>query len=209
MIRINLLPPEKRKLERTPLPIFIVIVADIAIGVAVLFYVISLILKIQDKNKEIQDKMAILVKLQNETTDYDTKKKEENDLSQKINSIKQSIGVKFKWSDVVDALWDVIQSNPKIWLDSIAVMDKRAIETEVKKKRFGEEAKPSLGLELKCHCAGYDPAYVTKFRNDLKKNSKLGAVFPVINRDIEYRVSEEKDFEERFSLSFTVILAGQ
>jgi len=209
MIKINLLPAEKRKAERTPLPRFGLIMADVAVlGVVILFVIISGI-QILNTKSQIQTKNEELAALQPAVREHDALLNDVNRLTGELNSLKKVTALRpFQWWKVFDAVWDVVENNKRVWLDSIDLVDGKAAEQRLKAFDPDTQIKPSYGVILKCHVGGLDVKGLTGFRMDLKNNEYLMKMFPTVNFDTQWTVTDQKDFLEKYSLDFEVLLVN-
>jgi hypothetical protein len=209
MIKINLLPAEKRKAERTPLPRFGLMMADVAVlGVVLLLVIISFV-QIGYRNTEIKVKNEQLESLQPDVKKHDALLADVNRMSGELASLKKVTDQRpFEWWKVFDAVWDVVQTNQRVWLDSIDLVDAKQAESKLKAIDPETQVKPSYGVILKCHVGGLDVKGLTGFRMDLKNNEYLQKMFPTVNFDTQWLVSEQKDFLEKYSLDFEVLLVN-
>src|SRR5687767_4212548 len=91
MIKINLLPTEKRKAERTPLPRFLLIASTAAAFFILLFYNLFLLKLISDKTDEIKRENDTLARLQPEVQLHDKLLAEQTALQNKVREIESLI----------------------------------------------------------------------------------------------------------------------
>ncbi len=209
MIKINLLPIEKRKAERTPLPRFILISATAGVATLVIVVLIFVLLKIKFVGDEIKTNIANRDRLKPQVDDYDKLAAQKTDIQTKINELKTvtSRDLAEGWWHTINAIWDVIQAHPKVWIDDIRIQDERSAPSEQKKHDPTAPA-PPYSLTMKCHVAGSDVEEMSRFRNGLKANPVLLKTLPTVNFDPEWKVDPETDYAEPFSISFSVALFG-
>src|SRR6185436_19597329 len=117
MIKINLLPTEKRKAERTPLPRFLLIASTAAAFFILLFYNLWILKLISDKKDEIAAQQAELQRLQPFVQEHDKLQAEEAALKNKVREIESLITRDVEYWRTVNALWEVIHQNPRVWID--------------------------------------------------------------------------------------------
>lgn len=209
MIKINLLPAEKRKAERTPLPRFFLIVMNaaalvlFALGIA--FYVF---IKIPMIERETADLLKERQDLQRDVERHDQLEKDFRALQAKVAQINQLTNRNLEWWQAINSVWDVIVENDKVWIDEMKLMDSKGLTTEIKKTDPTAKDTPPYGLQMKCHVAGDEVATVTKFRKALRDNPTLKKLMPGLNINVEWKKDDEKDFPEGNSLSFVVTLIG-
>jgi len=209
MIKINLLPAEKRKAERTPLPRFGLIMVDVAaLGLVLLALIISWI-QIVNTGNQIEAKKTELAGLQEAVKKHDALLADVELRTRELASLKKVTDQRpFEWWKVFDAVWDVVENNKRVWLDSIDLVDGKAAETRLKAFDPDTQIKPTYGVILKCHVGGLDVKGLTGFRMDLKNNEYLMKMFPTVNFDTQWQVSDQKDFLEKYSLDFEVLLVN-
>ena len=208
MIKINLLPTEKRKAERTPLPRFLLIAATAATFFILLFYNLWILKKISDVKDEIASQSRVLNDLGPFVKQYDELSAEEARLKAKVNEIKELIGRDVEYWRTVNALWDVVHSNPRVWLDDLKILDAKSAPGELKRIDPDSKDTPPYGVSFRCHVAGEDVSEMTKFRTALKDNPTLQETLTLINFNVDWRVNEEKQFEETHSIDFSVSMFG-
>lgn len=199
MLKINLLPPEKRKLEKTPLPRFLLIIA-----VVVAFLGVSIVctyLWIQIGNKE--DQIALLEKnlkeLEADVKKFEALSVELTTLEEQKKQIESVVSRPIRWSELIDTVWDIVVSNKRIWLEELKITDAGGASGELKKFMPGTKSPAEMGVVLKCNALGTDLDAMTNFRKDLKTNPKLSSLFNIVNIDPDYKIEAD-------SIKFTVSL---
>lgn len=210
MIKINLLPLEKRKAERTPLPRMMLLGSTVA--AAGLMVVVNLFVwfRILGVEGDIEDQTQTFERLKPRVAEWERVSAERERLRTKKRELDQVITRPpdpDMWR-AVNAIWDVVHANTKVWLDDIKILDERAVQGEV--RRIDPESKdaPGFGVVIRCHVAGNDVADMTKFRNALKDHPVLLEVLPGINFNPDWRVEAELESEEKWSIAFAVSLFG-
>ncbi|HEU4339159.1 MAG TPA: hypothetical protein VFS19_03750 [Planctomycetota bacterium] len=210
MIKINLLPLDKRKTERTPLKGVGLMIADAAIlGVVVILVVIHIIwngnLKAQiEANKKTIDSLAADVK------EHDKLVAEVRQLTNEKNDLDKVTAARpFIWSEVIDGIWDCVAKHKRVWLDDIQQADGKMMDSKLKALDSNTPITGSKhGVLLKCHVGGVDVRALTAFRRELREHHTLSRYFPVVNFDVSYRKADQKEFAEKFSLDFEVFLVN-
>lgn len=209
MIKINLLPSEKRKAERTPLPRFFLIVVNAAalvlFAAGIAFYVL---IKIPSIKRDIDDAVRTRQSLQSAVETHDRLQKELQALQAKVGQIDQLTNRGVEWWQAVNAVWDIIIDNEKVWIDDIKMLDGKAVAGELKKADAAFKDTPPYGLAMRCHVAGDDVETLTRFRRSLRDNPVLQKIMPGLNINVDWKKDEEKGFAEGYSLAFTVTLVG-
>jgi len=208
MIKINLLPLEKRKAERTPLPRFGLILANVAAAAAIVCIVIIELIRIAVNNSSINELETKSASLEKDAKAYDAEFDLNTKLRAKAGEVKSISGSPVEWWKVIDALWDVIHDNPKVWLDDIVMLDATTAKSAATAYDPASTATPPFGMTFACHSAGLDVSVLTKFRNDLRLKDLLRRTFQEINFNPEWTTAEHDEFSEKFSLNFKVQMIG-
>jgi Tfp pilus assembly protein PilN len=206
MIKINLLPPEKRKAERTPVSRFALMLVDVVAAMLILAYLATIMLRIWDTQSQIDSQRAVYNSLKSAIAEHDRLDKELQMLAAKVREIEDLTRRDVEWWEAINALWDVIHQNPRVWIDELKMLDDRQAATDA--KRMDQNLAPLYGVNLRCHVAGNEVAEMTRFRNDLKNHVVLGRNLPLLNFDVDWKVEDEREFAEKASLSFQVTLFG-
>jgi len=207
MLKINLLPLEKRRAEKTPLPRFFLIVADAAITAILVIYIISILLKVSDAKDANKDKDNAIKGLAEDVAKYDRIDADIKTVEARAKEAQDVVYRQFRWAEITENIWAVISKN-KVWIDKLEAIDLRTAQSELKKVRPDTKDIAIGAVKLVCHAIGPYPNFMTKFRMDLKTDPKLSKIFNVININPDYTVEEEKDFQEGSSVSFSIILIG-
>ena len=210
MIRINLLPAEKRKQERTPLPRLTLIMITAAVATGLILYVTYILLEIRKTQNEIDAVTADLKSLQLRIPEFTRLTEERDKLVAKKNEIDalSKRDMDDGWWRAINALWDVINAYPRVWIDELRVLDEHGIQTEFKRADPDDKMIPPYGVTLRCHVAGDEVPEMTKFRNALKDNATLKETLTFVNINIDWKVDEEKDFDIKSSISFSIVMVG-
>ncbi len=210
MIRINLLPVEKRKAERTPVPRFFMIVATAGLAAGIAFYIMYVVLAIRAETERIMEKQAAFNRLLPQIEEFDRWSKRKKEAEGKYREITSVItrDMEIGYWRAVNAIWDVIHNHRKVWIDDLKVMDAKAAAGEMKRHYPDSRESPPYAITMRCHVAGSEVKEMTRFREALKNDPVLAGCLPVINYNPDWKVDEEKDFAERYSISFSVALFG-
>jgi hypothetical protein len=210
MIKINLLPTEKRKAERTPLPRFLLIASTAAAFFILLFYNLWILKRISDKKDEIAMQQAELQRLQPFVQEHDKLLARQTELQNKVREIEGLINRDVEYWRTINALWDVIHQNPRVWIDDLRVLDARAAPGELRRGDPETKEAVAYGVTMRCHVAGEEVTEMTKFRKALKDNTILQENLTLINFDVDWRVTDEKekDSTETHSIDFSISMFG-
>src|SRR4029453_11929821 len=123
MIKINLLPTEKRKAERTPLPRFLLIASTAAAFFILLFYNLFVLKMISDTQDDIARENKVLNDLQPAVAEHDKLVTDETALKNKVKEIQSLINREVEFWRTINALWDLIHNNPLVGFDAPRVLD--------------------------------------------------------------------------------------
>jgi hypothetical protein len=210
MIKINLLPTEKRKAERTPLPRFLLIASTAAAFFILLFYNLWILKLISDKKDEIANQQAELQRLQPFVQEHDKLLAEETALKNKVREIESLITRDVEYWRTVNALWEVIHQNPRVWIDDLRILNSQAAPGELRRTDPENKEAVAYGVTMRCHVAGEEVTEMTKFRKALKDHPILQETLTLINFDVDWKVNEEKDKDiaETHSIDFSISMFG-
>lgn len=205
MIRINLLPLEKRKPERTPLPRFALIIAGAALATGILVYLAYVWLDIRSKSNEIKEVTKEIEALKPAEKEYNDKDAEKKLIEATLSDLgKVQSERMIPWATIIDALWEVVHQNPRIWLEDFKTIDQRTAQTEMQKANPKGGTIASYGMTFRCGSAGPEAVNIAKFRKDLQTHPVLSQYFNWINSLPEWTLKSEKDAGSSSSLSFNV-----
>lgn len=210
MIRINLLPVEKRKAERTPVPRFFMIVATAGAAAGIFFYVMYILLEINNVSNQIQDTQNEISALRPKVAEFERLTQQKTAALAKLDQITSVLtrDIEIGYWRAANALWDVISSHHKVWIDDFRMMDARSAQGEYKRIYPDGKDTPPYGFTMKCHVAGAEVHEMTRFREALKAHPVLVYCMPVINFNPDWKIDDEKEFAERYSISFSISLFG-
>lgn len=127
MIRINLLPPELKTLEKTPLSRFVVIVAGVALTTTALFVFLMLqfrtlpaaVAKRDGIAKEVEEKKLLTAK-------YDELEQEISFFKLRVDAVKKLRKKRYIWSKKLFDLHRVIEETKHVALSSISIEEGRS-----------------------------------------------------------------------------------
>lgn len=210
MIRINLLPAEKRKVERTPLPRLTLIMITAAAAAGILVWIAWVFLEITKTSGEIDAATNELNSLKPRLPEFESLTAKHARLKAKITEINDlsKRDVEEGWWRAVNALWDVVNNSPRVWIDDLRALDERAVQGEFKRADPDDKLAPPYGVTLRCHVAGDEVVEMTKFRNALKAHPVLKEMLTYVNMNVDWKVDDEKEFDIKNSISFGITIVG-
>jgi Tfp pilus assembly protein PilN len=182
MIEINLLPPQYRAVERTPLPVFLSLIAGIAlIGGA--FVGLMIMVRSVTERRTARDELKVKVeKEQKEADSVDQLGREIQDAKKRVDTVLVIADSKIFWGIILWQLTKIIPDN--VWLDQLAVT--------MRDDGSGE-------LRMQCNArAGYDR--YTDFKNRLRSDTNFFYHFDSIDAP---RVDVMKADQQHYFAEYT------
>jgi len=204
MIRINLLPPERQRKERTPLPRFLAMNASIIICALLLIWDVYQYMDIKPQTAEYETKKGDLESLLKQVKPYDQMLVEETKLNawnKAATEIKNTRS--FLWWEKIDELWDVIHDCRDIWITSLQAFDgpppgRRA------------DVKIEAAISMNCFAAGSSSDRMTNFRIKLKNHLGLKEIFNLgLNEPPQFQVIAQPEYKEGFAVKFDIDMARE
>ncbi|MDI6732396.1 MAG: hypothetical protein QME51_00345 [Planctomycetota bacterium] len=203
MIRIDLLPEERRHKERTPLPRFLAMNAAIIVCLLLIIWNVYIIADINRLEEREKADSTTLQRLQKETQGYDNMLKKERELSEWNKAMSQIMDTRaFFWWEKIDELWDVINNAGDIWIASL-----QALDSAPGGYRGGGKAESAISMN--CFTAGISSERMTGFRIKLKNHEGLRKTFNLgLNEPPQFQVVAQPEYQEEFAVSFNIDLVG-
>lgn len=213
MIRVNLLPPERRRPERTPLPRLLLILTAVAltaivagvVGLAVFRWlgVKGEIEGLQKEKAVMRDNVAKHAKL---TAEINLVKKMED-------QVKKLASRDVKWWKILDEIWMILDAEPAVWIKSFKIVDESKARGLVKQMSAssgssprGRGPSPPYGVEVKLEMYGHDDERMTNIRDQLAANKYLKEKLPQINALATY-INKMKDGVK--TKEFTIVMLAK
>lgn len=216
MLKINLLPLEKRRPERTPLPRFLAILAVVAGTGSLIAVLIGTYIAYRNAATERDNMKADLATPK--TAEIQAKNKVWKDRQKTYEARKnvlRDLRPKFQWSEVLDLLCDKLDAtHKKVWFEEIKAFEPNDLRMKQQETGFDVEA----GMIVDSFSAGHDPAPLLAYRIDLVQRPKppveqasaarkparvlVDYFTGAISRNITFTLKEQADFEEGASQNF-------
>jgi hypothetical protein len=222
MLRINLLPPERRRLKRPPLYALIPLALGVALctaAVAVSFYFYFWMSQIEadiEIARQEHDQLKNVEKVETRHSEKTAELKAIRDGVANINSILDEKTV--EWAEILDALTEVASRHPSLWYEKIETMASGAAGSYLR-SQDPKATGGSFGLQVECSMAPdkvvvegketfqSDPERMMKFREDLHSHPRIKALFGGIwPRTPEWVRVASADTQEGFYIKFTLRL---
>ncbi len=161
MIEINLLPPELRPVERTPLPrlvVWCVGAAAVAVGVVLLLFMhMRWLPALERKSKDLDQRITQKQVLADEA---DRLKREIEEIARRQRVVEQLWKARTVWWIKLDQLVDLVPED--VGLESLS------FKPEPVRARRVEGEESAGRLAMKCICSHPEEARLAEFRNRLK-----------------------------------------
>lgn len=214
MIKINLLPSEKRRPERTPLPRFLILIAGIAISLILLFLDIKTFTEIKNQRVKLNDERSTLNAAKQQTKEYNKIKKQYDKISKIEKSIKtlNEKYTKAEWIKIIDELMNVMNhpASEKVWITSLEGQ-------KGGKKTTARRSKSKIVIDkiLKFNANAYEDLksssqikHMVKFRELIYDFFIKTGIFSKMNTELDFTTSALK-IDEDLSIAvfkFPIIL---
>jgi Tfp pilus assembly protein PilN len=208
MIRIDLLPLERQRKERTPLPRFMAMNAAIIICMLLVVWNIFLYLdtgRLQEKLTGMKKQLANLLQ---QTEPYDRMIAEEKKLDAWNKSATEVKNTRsFLWWEKIDEIWDVIYDAKDIWITSLEASDMSA--SSPSSRAGSTKTQIESSIKINCLATGASSDKMTNFRIKLKNHSGLKETFDRLNEPPQFQVIPQPDYQEGFAVKFDIELSRE
>jgi hypothetical protein len=201
MLQINLIPVERRRKEKTPLPRLFAILGSVAICITLLMLDIKIVLDTNNLKTILNDKSKELSNLQETLKDFPLLQERSKTLivwKSAADEIKNSRP--FKWWQAVDILLDILNDFPTIWISSFQTADKGQMR----------DSKTPVEAMIKMDCLSLDGSteLMTKFRRRLKNTPELTqTIFSGgINEELSFDLIPLSEAKEEWAVKFLIEL---
>ncbi|MBI3099122.1 MAG: hypothetical protein HYY93_12905 [Planctomycetes bacterium] len=208
MIRINLLPPELRTAERTPLGRFMAMIAMIVVVLGVWSWAGVKYQEVRALQEQLDSKTSELELLQKRVKDeYEPLVARLAVLTKRLDAgkaleVERTIGglARWKWTEAIDEVWDVIWKSPKVWITNINCTEGGG------GSGLPSGAKADATLSMDCFAASTDFSGMTDFRRRLQEHPKIPKRFIYMNKPLQVTVVKDPSIKEGGKLQFRIEL---
>jgi len=190
MIRINLLPKDLQQAARTPVRLFITIIAGIVVTLLAIIFYIYLGINVVVLEERADRKREEVEHLQTNATEVDSLLDDIEDYKERERAIISIKTNRILWSKKLDEL---IQSTPNyIWIVRLTMKELDPWEYK------WEKGKMQTGgfLKLKCYSSGNMVSRMTNFRQKLKSVDEFYLKF------IEEKIKPENFYSDFINISY-------
>ncbi len=240
IIRINLLPPEKRRRERTPLSRYVALILGTAVNAAIVLFMVKVALDTKSLNEQKTNVEGTIATTEQKVKgaakdrprdvvdkirackpatapcglcDYDKTKKQVDTIGARKGAIESLKKEKIlSWSEVIDAICDVMAANQWVWLTGI----------DMGEGTRGPRGSIQLDMYLLLNCSSTaseedckrdrQNEVMTKFKRDIWDKFQVGPgalatgrKFPFDYADEQFPISrtDSDKYRETVKLDFT------
>lgn len=220
MLKINLLPPERRRLRRTPLYALLPLTLGVMLvagstAMAAWFWVMMVTIQgdIEATEATIKRKEPIRSQHQQLTNALAKIRADMGSITQILSTPRPH------WSEIMGALVEVSSKNPNVWFDKIEILNETAASAALRRFSPQTRQQPRFGVQLECNVApeklteegkiSYvgNPELIMKFREELK-------LHPILQKNFkefwpvhpDWQSTPEQGSNEGFKLKFSVFL---
>lgn len=193
MLLIDLLPEDRRPVERTPLPRLLTVIGGVLVcGVELAWIAALVIIEIPGASRDLrteQDQIPQLKALRDEIQKLET---EQSESERRKAVIRKLYKERMRWAPKLDAISDPTVLPERIWLRSLSVEEKRAGRKEAEKylliKGLARGESPRVRIEA-----------INKFIMRLESNAQFFG-------DFEGNLSDSLWFERKTKLAQGVMV---
>lgn len=202
MIRVNLLPSEYRRRDRTPLRVFATLIAAVvAVCACGFYYAETFFGELGGVDARLAEVRNELFGLQPQVKHHDSLVREKDDYSARATTIHEISKSRISWTKKVDELIDITNAGePReensngylVWFASLNIAQ-NVFESGAKKKKKGAAEPDTAGtVKLQGMCASEHASSIVAFLNDLKSNDEFFKDFASIE-DPSADLNEQED----------------
>lgn len=199
MLQINLIPLERRRKERTPLPRFVGIIAIAIVCVVIALYDIKTVVDTNGLKIVLAGKQDTIVGLEKKLAEFPKWQQDKADLLQWASTAEAVKKTRpFKWWTALDVLLDVLADFPTVWIVSFQTSETQSPSA----------AKPTEAtIRFDCRSVGPNPDTMLNLRRRLKNTPELTAIFDGgIIDDLYFDVTPLAEAKEEWAVVFLMEL---
>jgi len=164
MIRINLLPPEYRKVERTPIGFFVAFLIAVVLAFLGVLYTLFMHVQLKNSERKVEQKRQMVENLRREVQDLDELRKQVSEFSRRQRIIMTIRAMRIYWSRKLSLLGNM--TPPNIWLTRMDMSQKNPVGSKEELAR----ARNGGTLQVTGYCRGTEYKPVANYRELLKRN---------------------------------------
>lgn len=190
MIRVNLLPAEFRRRDRTPLRVFGALIAAVVAVCACGFYYADTYFGelggVEARLAEVKSEVAGLLP---QVKHHDSLVREKDDYTARATTIHEISKSRISWTKKIDELIDITNAGePReetgegylVWFGNLDISQNVLEKGGKKKKKGSDEVETAGNVRLQGMCATQQMSSVVAFLSDLKSNEEFFRDFAMI-----------------------------
>jgi Tfp pilus assembly protein PilN len=214
MITVNLLPPEYRRRDRTPLRVFGALVGGVVLTTSIGVYYAN------THFGELASVEAALTEINNEFTDlspqighHDSLVREKADYKARADTIHLISSSRISWTKKIDELIDIVNAGePRdvggdgylVWFDKLSIQQDPLAAAGKRKRRKGASTMAG-SCDVAGKCASRHMSSVTHFLGDLQTNEEFYRIFgPIEDPRSQLDESSDERLEPSHVLTFPI-----
>lgn len=202
MIRVNLLPAEYRRRDRTPFRVFVSLVAAVmAVCGCGFYYADTFFGELGGVEARLSEVKAELAGLLPQVKHHDSLVREKDDYAARATTIHEISKSRISWTKKIDELIDITNAGePRedtgegylVWFGSLDIVQ-NVLESGAKKKKKGStEVETAGSFRLQGMCATQEMSSIVDFMDDLKANDEFFRDFAFIE-DPKANLNNQED----------------
>lgn len=210
MIRVNLLPPDRRRPEKTPLPSFLLVLVAAALATGVLVILAFIGVNIMNVGKDIKDHDQQIAGLQGAVDEWKQLNEEVGAAEKREKTIKDLSKRPVVWSEVLDHVWSILDAEKSLFITDLRMLD----EAQARGYALGPGGRPlprgqspEYGLLMEVRIFGHDTTRMTNLRAAFAGKKEIHDVLPLMNAKptILYKI----DSTDGPQMEFTLVLLAK
>ena len=193
MLKINLLPENKRRAEATPIARMVTILAGLVVGLALVVLLIFQLLVLRPGlNSDLDAAIKKGTDLKKFAEQADAKKKDIEAMESRKKAIDDLLASrKILWYDIMDKVVDVVERNPLSWLEELTAEYK-----EAKLGGVAGKAQTEYELKGKFAVAGAEKIPAYQFRESVQSTLVNTGIMPGWEEKLNIITKEMKEYEQ-------------
>lgn len=209
MIRINLLPVEKRVVKKTPIGIFVIFVFGVCVFIGSIFFSIIMYLN-KDKESQKQDDLQKKIAAYAENLRlYDATMQDITQIETATSGAASLIKKELYLSDILKSVSEAVSGSAGIRIEKMRFLDKDKL---VQKNQ--SLAAYNFGVEVKGECSScfrtgvVDTLPLRLFKRNVIGNPRSASYEVTVVAAEPYKISQKGD-EKAMVVEYTYLLAGK
>lgn len=172
MIQVNLLPVERRRMERTPIGRFVLILLGVGLACASVAFFVYLEMLVRGRQASREELRKDVESPKTAQVNMDFAELTAKDQAHKSRkAVIDKLKAPFRWSDVLDILCEKLELvHKKVWFDEIRVLEAQEVRSRMQSAGMTEPVDAVMVVEA--NNAGTDPEPFLDMRFDVVQKAK-------------------------------------